>query len=111
MAGQVPDAVRRERLERVLDLQRAITLECNEAWVGRVVPALVDARVGRDSTATHHAAGARGAVGRTEGQALEVDGIVHIAEAGEARPGDFIDVRITDAVEYDLTGERADHAA
>jgi ribosomal protein S12 methylthiotransferase len=49
----------------------------------------------------------RGAVGRTFGQAPEVDGVVHIEDAGDARAGDFITVRITETVEDDLAGRRS----
>ncbi len=106
MADQVPDAVRRERLERLLDVQRTITLERNESWVGREVSALVDALVGRDMEGRP---GGRGAVARTRGQALEVDGVVHIADARDARPGDIVRVRITSALDDDLTGEVVAH--
>jgi ribosomal protein S12 methylthiotransferase len=106
MPDPVPDAVRRERLERLLDVQRTITLGRNESWVGREVSALIDALVGRDM---EEGAGARGAVARTRGQALEVDGVVHIADARDARPGDIVRVRITSALDDDLTGEIVAH--
>jgi ribosomal protein S12 methylthiotransferase len=107
MDGQVPEPVRRERLERLLDVQRAITLERNEAWVGREVSVLIDEVVGRDSDAGDDASpGTRGAMGRTQGQALEVDGVVHIADGKGARAGEFVRARITDALEHDLIGER-----
>jgi ribosomal protein S12 methylthiotransferase len=107
MDDQVPEAVRRERLERVLDLQRVITLERNEAWVGRDVPVLIDRLVGRSMEADGlEDAVALGAIGRTKGQALEVDGVVHITEAAGARAGEFTRVRITEALEDDLVGAR-----
>ena len=43
-------------------------------------------------------------VGRTRGQALEVDGIVTMVDARGHQPGDFVNVRITEAVEQDLAG-------
>jgi len=107
LPGQVPEAVKRERLERLLEVQRGITLERNEQWLGRAVPVLVDTATGRDATdGVRHE---RGAVGRTQGQALEVDGVVHIADARGASPGQFVAVRITDALEDDLIGELCDH--
>ena len=102
MADAVPDAVKRERLERLLELQRSITLERNERWVGRETTVLVDRLVGRASQAA--ADTARGAVGRTPGQALEIDGVVHLDGAHEARPGTMVRARITDALEDDLIG-------
>ncbi|HUF13153.1 MAG TPA: MiaB/RimO family radical SAM methylthiotransferase [Longimicrobiales bacterium] len=95
LEAQVPAAVKRERLERLLEVQAGISLERNERHVGRTVRVLVD-RIEADGSA----------VGRTTGQALEVDGVTLVRGAGAARPGDFLDVRIVDALEDDLIGER-----
>jgi ribosomal protein S12 methylthiotransferase len=82
MPGQLPDTVKRERLEQLLEVQRGITLERNEQWVGREVDVLIDSVTGRDGEdGTAHE---RGAIGRTSGQALEVDGVVHLVD-GRAR--------------------------
>jgi ribosomal protein S12 methylthiotransferase len=104
MTGQVADTVKRERLEQLLDLQRAITLEKNEQRVGSVVPVLIDRVVGRSSRAQKENE-PRGAVGRTRGQALEVDGVVHIANGAELQPGAFVQVKLVEAVEQDFSGE------
>lgn len=93
MADDVPAAVKRERLEQLLDLQRTITLEKNEARVGATGTVLID-RVARGS-----------AIGRTQGQALEVDGVVRIRAAQTVRAGDFVPVRITGAMDHDLAAE------
>jgi ribosomal protein S12 methylthiotransferase len=107
LAATMPDMVdgdvKRERLERLFDLQRSITLERNEAWVGRTTDVLIDEVVGRD-TDMDGDAGARGAVGRTKGQAIEVDGVVHIEDASGIEEGQFVRVTITDALEDDLIG-------
>jgi ribosomal protein S12 methylthiotransferase len=104
MPDQVPDTVVRERLERLLELQHTITLERNERWLGRETTVLLDRLVGRDSDMDAEADG-RGAVGRTIGQALEIDGVVHIADARGAQPGARVQVRITEALDDDLIGE------
>ena len=100
LPDQVPAAVKRERLERLLDVQAGISLERNERHVGRVMRLLVD-RVEADGTI----------VGRTQGQALEVDGVTVIPASGvghrAAAPecGRFVDVRIVDALDDDLIAE------
>jgi tRNA A37 methylthiotransferase MiaB len=94
MPGQVEEGVRRERLERVLDLQRSIALEKNETLVGRKVTALID-RVEEDGQA----------IGRTMGQALDVDGVTRIRGAAGLGPGQFAEVWITGADEVELVGE------
>lgn len=91
MPDQVEDEVKRERLERLLDVQRGISLERNEARVGTTQRVLID-KV--DEVA----------IGRTRGQALEVDGIVTIDDPRGCGSGDFVNVRITEAVEQDLAG-------
>jgi ribosomal protein S12 methylthiotransferase len=108
MDGQVPESVKRERLERLLDLQRTITLEKNEALIGSTRTVLIDRLAGRDIDDDIDSDPGRGAIGRTCAQALEVDGVVHLADAGRARPGRFVNVRITEALEQDLAGTIVD---
>jgi ribosomal protein S12 methylthiotransferase len=103
MDGQVSDAVKRERMERLLELQRSITAERAEGWVGREAEILIDRVVGRESAMRGR--DVRGAVGRTVGQAPEVDGVVHVREVDGITPGDLVRVRITAALEEDLEGE------
>lgn len=98
MPEQVCDSVKRERLERLLDLQRVISLESNLAEVGRVRRVLVDRPAG-------HEDGGFDAVGRTEGQALDVDGVTWLRSRRPLRPGEFVEVKIVEAMEHDLLGE------
>jgi ribosomal protein S12 methylthiotransferase len=93
MPGQVEDDVKRERLERLMDVQRGVSLDRNEARVGSTQVVLID-------HIDEH-----GVIGRTRGQALEVDGVVSIANARGHEVGEFVNVRITEAVEQDLAGE------
>jgi ribosomal protein S12 methylthiotransferase len=102
MADQVDAAVKRERLERLLDVQRMIAQERNERWLGRELDVLVDSITGRDTDDPDAATGERGAVGRTSFQALEIDGVVHVENARGASAGDFVRVIITDVIENDL---------
>ena len=109
MPDPVPAAVVRERLERLLDVQRGIALERSEMQVGRETVLLVDREVGRDSEAGADAViGERGVIGRTAHQALDIDGVVHIADATALRPGAFVRVRLTNAIETDFSGELID---
>jgi tRNA A37 methylthiotransferase MiaB len=87
----VPDELKRERAERVQELQRLITEERYEAMLGRTVRAMVDAP----------AQGGRHAEARTDAQADDIDGVTWIDT--DAPPGTILDVRL-DAVEesYDF---------
>lgn len=92
LPGRVPDEVARERLDRIMTLQARISLAKNRALIGTKQTVLVDTL--EDLTL----------IGRLQTQAPEIDGSVYLSET-EAAPGDFVDVRITDAREYDLMGE------
>jgi ribosomal protein S12 methylthiotransferase len=104
MPDKVAADVKRERLERLLDVQRSISQERNEQWLGRETEVLIDTLTGRDMDDPGGVAG-RGALGRTARQALEIDGVVHIADARGAQPGTFVRVRVVDVIEDDLKAE------
>jgi ribosomal protein S12 methylthiotransferase len=98
MEDHVPDSLKRERLEALMDLQRGVSLDRNLEQVGRVRTVLVDELLpaGEDPEFA--------AVGRTEAQALDVDGITNLVleEGIDVRPGDFVAALVTDAQEHDL---------
>ena len=102
MVGQIPESLKRERLDELLDVERSISLEHNLAQVGRVVTVLVDQ--------LHSTAAGEPdvhSVGRTEAQALDLDGVTSLVFEGRGpppRPGDFVEVEITEASEHDLVG-------
>jgi ribosomal protein S12 methylthiotransferase len=89
MDDDVPESLKRERLERLLELQRQITAERYERFEGRL------ARVMVDRTADGEA------VGRTVWQADDVDGIAFIEGAASLAPGTIAEARI-DAVVDDV---------
>jgi len=93
MGGQLSESEKRDRLETLMDLQREISFEHNEALVGRRELLLVD-RLTDDPDYPVE--------GRIRGQAAEVDGLTRVGEKGRVAPGDFTEVQIVDALEYDL---------
>ena len=101
-AATFPDLVPREvaeaRYARVMELQSVISRERSELFVGRDLDVLVeevDAESGE-------------AWGRSYRDAPEVDGLVCVSGAGDAVPGTFVRVRVTDCEEHDLFGCVAD---
>jgi len=82
MDDDVPDSLKRERLERLLDLQRQITAERYERFEGRVARVMIDRVVDGE------------AQGRTVWQADDVDGIAYVGGAESLAPGTIIEARI-----------------
>ena len=93
MDNQVPEEVKQERYEALMEQQQAISLARNERWIGRTLPFLVE-ETGMDGT-----------FGRTMREAPDADGLVRIAPSYRHEPGQFLDVRLTHAEPYDMTGE------
>ena len=102
MPDQIPDSLKRERLEELMDIQRMISSERNEALIGRRFRALVDEVLNDPGPLAATAAGRPVGVARTVGQAIEVDGVTHVHPFHGLAPGQFVTVEIEDAEEYDL---------
>jgi len=113
LPDHVPDDIMTERLEEVMEVQRAISLDRNTELVGSTMSLLIDEILEDDAEFV--------AVGRTVGQAIDVDGVTHLrsGETGRPgpaqgrsrpapdrptplRPGDLVSVEIVDALDYDL---------
>lgn len=94
MEDDVPADVKAERSNRLMEIQQSISLEKNQEKIGQVFKVLFDRKEGGYF------------IGRTEGDSPEVDNEVLVAAAAHyVRLGDFAQVKITDAQEYDLYGE------
>ncbi len=99
MPDDVPDEVKRERAERVLEVQRMVTAERYEGMLGRTVRALVD-RV--PDTGPPQA--------RFDAQADDIDGVTWLLGSDDAaasvNPGDLLEVRLTEVVDdFDFRAE------
>ncbi len=94
LVDDVPPEIKRQRAEELMEIQREISLEKNLAKEGKIFRVLFDRKEGRYF------------IGRTEGDSPEVDNEV-LVDAREqfVRIGDFANVRIKEATEYDLFGE------
>jgi ribosomal protein S12 methylthiotransferase len=90
LGDPVPDEVKEERYNRLMELQQAISLEINQSYVGQTLDVLVD---GYDNGIS---------VGRSYRDAPEVDGLVVVE--GELPLGEIVPIRISGGLVYDLTG-------
>jgi len=87
--------VKRERLEEIVEVQRAISAERLERFVGREVDLLVDRVSDPDEQGATH-------VGRVQWQADDVDGVTYLAQGGWAEVGKFVRARVTESEDYDF---------
>ncbi|MBI3312152.1 MAG: 30S ribosomal protein S12 methylthiotransferase RimO [Candidatus Omnitrophica bacterium] len=96
MPDQIPEEIKRRRLDRLMSLQRGIAEEIHQGWMGREIEVLVEEPA--------HVAGAE-YLGRTTADAPEVDGQVFLHSPRVLEPGQFVRARVTDTYEYDLVAE------
>jgi ribosomal protein S12 methylthiotransferase len=87
MEDDVPELLKRERLERLNETQRLITSERYEQRLGRTVRAIVD-RVDDD-----------GVQARVLWQADDIDGVTRLTGAKKVAPGSFVDVQLDEVVD------------
>ena len=91
----VPEAVKQERWDRFMQHQQQISAQRLQQKIGKTIDVLVDE------------VDDEGALGRTEGDAPEIDGAVYLNGVFSVEPGDIVPVTITEADDYDLWGELA----
>jgi ribosomal protein S12 methylthiotransferase len=94
--AQVPDEVKTERYARFMETQQVISEAALQSKVGREIDVLVDEIDTENDEA----------VARSPWDAPEIDGNVFIPGGTDLKQGDMVRVRIVEAEEYDLVGER-----
>jgi ribosomal protein S12 methylthiotransferase len=95
---KVPQKVIERRWREVMAVQKRINREQNRALIGKRLEVLVEG----PSPESEHLL-----VGRHEGQAPDIDGVVYIND-GFGYPGEFVTVEVTEAHDYDLVGRVVD---
>ncbi len=94
LVDDVPDDIKRERAEEVMQIQEKISAEINDSKIGKTFKVLIDRKEGNYF------------IGRTESDSPEVDNEVLIdATKYYTRIGDFVKAKIFSAAEFDLYGE------
>jgi ribosomal protein S12 methylthiotransferase len=94
LPNHVPNEVAEERKARFMEKQAAVSAAKLQAKIGRQLTVLVDE------------IDEQGAVARSYADAPEIDGLVYIEDSKGLNVGDFVDVTVTDADEYDLWADR-----
>jgi ribosomal protein S12 methylthiotransferase len=94
LPGHVPEEVKEERYARVMELTARISAEKLAAKIGQSLDVIIDA-VDPETG---------GATGRSKADAPEIDGEVHLRDAGHVAPGDIVTIVVEEADEHDLFG-------
>lgn len=92
--GKLPEDIKEVRRDSIMELQVGISEELNRKKIGRIFEVMVD-EVQADGEY----------IGRTRYDAQEIDNEVSFVSKRVLKPGDIINVEITEAYEYDLVGE------
>jgi ribosomal protein S12 methylthiotransferase len=96
MAGQVPDEVKKQRVEELMLAQQEVAFAKAKSQVGKTIEVLVDRPAGRDVE--------DGFVARSQSQAPDIDSVVFVHGA-ELHPGQYVNVKVSDYQAYDLVAE------
>ncbi len=95
MADQVEEEIKEKRREEIMELQQEISFDKSQERIGRELVAMVEGKVADENAY----------VARTYADAPDIDGYLFINTAENLVSGDFVRVRVTGALEYDLIGE------
>lgn len=96
---QLPEELRRHRADLIMEQQAPIAFAIAQSQVGRTMEVLVEGKKGGQY------------YGRCYMDAPDIDTKVFFTSRTQCRPGDFVPVRITAALEYDLAGEAVEGGA
>ena len=94
LPNHLEEEVKNERKDALMLVQQSISEELNAAKVGNIYEVLVEEQI-EDKVY----------IGRTQGDAEEIDSIVYVKSDKKLNIGDFVNVKITSALEYDLMGD------
>ncbi len=95
MTDQIEESIKQFRYDALMSVQQNISAKKHQAYIGKTVEVLVEGYSEETELLLQ---------GRTSQQAPEIDGVVLIND-GQAKIGEFVKVKITESMEYDLIGE------
>ncbi|MCI8293879.1 MAG: 30S ribosomal protein S12 methylthiotransferase RimO [Hespellia sp.] len=94
MPDQIAEDVKEKRRDRLMELQQEIAFEAAEAMVGREILVMIEGYLPEENAY----------VGRTYKDAPNVDGLIFVNSEETLMSGDFVKVKVSGALEYDLIG-------
>lgn len=100
LPNHLEEDVKNDRRDRLMLVQQEISQELNEKKIGNIYEVLIEEQI-EDNVY----------IGRTQGDAEEIDSIVYVKSKEQLNVGDFVTVKINNALEYDLMGDVVDELA
>ena len=94
LEGQIDEDIKQERKNRLMEIQQGISYEKNKTFVESTLEVMIDEKV-EDGLYE----------GRSYRDMMEIDGLVFVKTQEDLKKGQFVNVNITEALEYDLAGE------
>ncbi|OPJ57146.1 30S ribosomal protein S12 methylthiotransferase RimO [Alkalithermobacter paradoxus] len=94
LKGQIDEETKHRRKDELMLLQQSVSIKKNQNKLGRIYSVLIDEKI-EDGLY----------MGRSYEDAYDIDGVVYIRTKQELKIGNFINVKIIEALEYDLVGE------
>ncbi len=98
MEDQIEEEIKEERRDALMQLQQEIVFERTENMIGKVLEVFIEGKLTDENVY----------IGRSYMDAPNVDGYVFVNTSQELLSGDFVKVKITGALDYDMTGELLD---
>jgi ribosomal protein S12 methylthiotransferase len=95
---QVPQEIKEDRRDAIMELQQEISLDLSQSMVGKTLEVMIEGKVADENAY----------VARTYMDGPGVDGMIFVQTGEELMSGDFAKIRVTGAMEYDLIGELED---
>lgn len=95
MEDQIEEQVKEDRRDAIMELQQDVSADKSAGMVGKTLEVMIEGKVADENAY----------VGRTYMDAPNVDGFIFVNTDEELMSGDFVPVKVTGAMEYDLIGE------
>ena len=95
---EIEEEIKEERRDALMQLQQEIVFERTENMIGKVLEVFIEGKLTDENVY----------IGRSYMDAPNVDGYVFVNTSQELLSGDFVKVKITGALDYDMTGELLD---
>lgn len=94
MKNQIEEETKQIRRNKIMETQQVISLNNNKSFVGKTIKVIIE----REEDVNIYS-------GRSYRDMIEIDGIVYVNSTKKLKRGDFVEVLINDAMEYDLLGD------